>query len=132
MSKEEIRELIFREILEYHPQLLNSYINGTEKTTFLYPSAVDQFKKQFSHLEESGDNGSSVPMERKHASLPRTTIVHSNSIPPKEQPLVASSRGRLVPDASCKNPLEKERFPGNVPRASQAPQELQAGALFIY
>ena len=37
MSKEEIRELIFREILEYHPQLLNSYINGTERTTFLYP-----------------------------------------------------------------------------------------------
>jgi len=37
MSKEEIRELIFREILEYHPQLLNSYTNGTERTTFLYP-----------------------------------------------------------------------------------------------
>jgi mitogen-activated protein kinase 1/3 len=37
MSKEEIRELIFREILEYHPQLLNSYINGTGRTTFLYP-----------------------------------------------------------------------------------------------
>jgi hypothetical protein len=25
------------EKLEYHPQLLNSYINGTERTTFLYP-----------------------------------------------------------------------------------------------
>jgi mitogen-activated protein kinase 1/3 len=37
MSKEEIRELIFQEILEYHPQLLSSYINGTERTTFLYP-----------------------------------------------------------------------------------------------
>ena len=36
MSKEEIRELIFLEILEYHQQLLNSYINGTERTTFLY------------------------------------------------------------------------------------------------
>ncbi|KAF8716463.1 hypothetical protein HU200_026343 [Digitaria exilis] len=78
MSKEEIRELIFREILEYHPQLLNSYMNGTERTTFLYPSAVDQFRKQFSHLEENGGNSPSVPMDRKHASLPRTTVVHSN------------------------------------------------------
>ncbi|XP_062232244.1 mitogen-activated protein kinase 10-like isoform X2 [Phragmites australis] len=88
MSKEEIKELIFREILEYHPQLLNSYIDGTEKTTFLYPSAVDQFKKQFSHLEESGGNGPSVPMERKHSSLPRNTfkcisvILHIKVLPP--------------------------------------------------
>jgi len=44
MSKEEIRELIFLEILEYHQQLLNSYIDGTERTTFLYSSAVHQFK----------------------------------------------------------------------------------------
>ncbi|CAL5096443.1 unnamed protein product [Urochloa decumbens] len=128
MSKEEIRELIFREILEYHPQLLNSYVNGTERTTFLYPSAVDQFKKQFSHLEESGANGTSVPMDRKHASLPRTTVVHSNPIPAKEQPLAASTRVRPGPDDSCKNPWEKEKGPVNVPRASLPPQGLQAQA----
>lgn len=128
MSKEEIRELIFREILEYHPQLLSSYINGTERTTFLYPSAVDQFKKQFSHLEESGGNGPSIPTDRKHASLPRTTVVHSNSIPAKEQPLGASSRVRPVSDDSCKNPWEKGSGPGNVPRTSLTPQGLQAQA----
>ncbi|KAL6610697.1 hypothetical protein ACP70R_040666 [Stipagrostis hirtigluma subsp. patula] len=122
MSKEEIRELIFREILEYHPQLLNSYMNGTERTTFLYPSAVDQFKKQFSHLEENSGSGPVVPMERKHASLPRSTVVHSNPIPAKEQPLAASSRGRPVSDDSCKN----QPCPGNIPRASMAPQGLQA------
>ena len=37
VTKEEIGELIFREILEYHPQLLKDYINGTERTNFLYP-----------------------------------------------------------------------------------------------
>jgi hypothetical protein len=37
VTKEDIRELIFREILEYHPQLLKDYINGTERTNFLYP-----------------------------------------------------------------------------------------------
>ncbi|WVZ99731.1 hypothetical protein U9M48_044991 [Paspalum notatum var. saurae] len=128
MSKEQIRELIFREILEYHPQLLSSYMNGTERTSFLYPSAVDQFKKQFSHLEENGGNGPSVPTDRKHASLPRTTIVHSTPIPAKEQPLAASSRVRPVSDDSCKNPWEKERCAGNVPRASMAPQGMQAQA----
>jgi hypothetical protein len=37
VTKEDIRELIFREILEYHPQLLKDYMNGTERTNFLYP-----------------------------------------------------------------------------------------------
>jgi hypothetical protein len=36
-TKEDVKELIFREILEYHPQLLKDYMNGTEKTNFLYP-----------------------------------------------------------------------------------------------
>ncbi|KAL0320449.1 UNVERIFIED_CONTAM: Mitogen-activated protein kinase [Sesamum radiatum] len=37
VTKDDIRELIFREILEYHPQLLKDYINGIERTNFLYP-----------------------------------------------------------------------------------------------
>lgn len=37
VTKEDIQELIFREILEYHPQLLKDYMNGTERTNFLYP-----------------------------------------------------------------------------------------------
>jgi len=35
-------------------------------------SAVDQFGKQFAHLEETGDKSDPVvPLDRKHASLPR-------------------------------------------------------------
>lgn len=37
VTKEDVKELIFREILEYHPQILKDYMNGTEKTSFLYP-----------------------------------------------------------------------------------------------
>lgn len=37
---------------------------------FLY-SAVDQFRKQFAHLEENGKNGPVMPLDRKHVSLPR-------------------------------------------------------------
>jgi serine/threonine protein kinase len=33
LTKDDIKELIYREILEYHPQLLKDYINGTEGTT---------------------------------------------------------------------------------------------------
>ncbi|KAH1063694.1 hypothetical protein J1N35_028681 [Gossypium stocksii] len=85
LVKEDVRELIYREILEYHPQLLKDYINGNEGTNFLYPSAIGQFRKQFAHLEEN--SGRSVPVfppERKHTSLPRNTV-HSNTIPLNRQ-----------------------------------------------
>ncbi|KAG8056121.1 hypothetical protein GUJ93_ZPchr0001g31073 [Zizania palustris] len=124
VTKEDIRELIFREILEYHPQLLKDYINGTERTTFLYPSAVDQFRKQFSHLEENSGNGPVVPMDRKHTSLPRSTIVHSAPIPATEQPRISSSRDKPLSDESYRNHRELDKFSGNVPRTSHASQRV--------
>ncbi|KAL0406527.1 UNVERIFIED_CONTAM: Mitogen-activated protein kinase [Sesamum latifolium] len=103
VTKEDIRELIFREILEYHPQLLKDYINGIERTNFLYPSAVDQFKKQFAHLEENtGKSGPVIPLERKHVSLPRsTTIVHSNPVPQKDQTAISNAKDRQNLEQSC-------------------------------
>ncbi|XP_058742994.1 mitogen-activated protein kinase 10-like isoform X1 [Vicia villosa] len=87
VTKGEIRDLIFHEILEYHPHL-----NGTEKSNFLYPSAFNQFKNQFTHLEETGGKSDPVvPLERKHASLPRSTTVHSN-----DQSNIASSKNRQI------------------------------------
>ncbi|XP_044493228.1 mitogen-activated protein kinase 20-like [Mangifera indica] len=122
VTKEDIRELIFREILEYHPQLLKDYVNGTERTNFLYPSAVDQFRKQFAHLEEnSGKSGPVIPPERKHVSLPRSTIVHSNTVNLREQP---SSRDRqaAAEEAYNKNSRESEGIPVNMPRTLAAVQ----------
>ncbi|KAL4179713.1 hypothetical protein AMTRI_Chr13g88660 [Amborella trichopoda] len=69
VTKEDVRELIFRDILEYHPQLLKDYINGTERTSFLYPSAVDQFKKQFAHLDESGGKSGPVNSRQTHVCV---------------------------------------------------------------
>ncbi|CAL0310705.1 unnamed protein product [Lupinus luteus] len=86
MSKEDVRELLYREILEYHPQMLKDYKNGTKGTNFLYPSAIDQFKKQFAYLEENqGKSDPVTPPERKHVSLPRSTV-YSSTIPPSTQP----------------------------------------------
>ncbi|KAJ8747563.1 hypothetical protein K2173_013059 [Erythroxylum novogranatense] len=66
ITKEDVRELIYREILEYHPKMLKD--------------AVDHFKKQFAYLEEHYGNGSTVaPPERQHASLPRPCVLYSDN-----------------------------------------------------
>ncbi|RWR93693.1 mitogen-activated protein kinase 15-like protein isoform X1 [Cinnamomum micranthum f. kanehirae] len=58
ITKEDVRELIYREILD----------------------AVDQFKKQFAYLEEHYGNGATVaPPERQHASLPRPCVFYSGN-----------------------------------------------------
>ncbi|KAF2311066.1 hypothetical protein GH714_019337 [Hevea brasiliensis] len=80
ITKEDVRELIYREILEYHPKMLKEYLEGSEPTGFMYPSAVDHFKKQFTYLEEHYGNGATVaPPERQHASLPRPCVLYSDN-----------------------------------------------------
>ncbi|KAI7747039.1 hypothetical protein M8C21_029980, partial [Ambrosia artemisiifolia] len=37
LAKDDVRELIYREILEYHPQMLQEYLRGGEQTSFMYP-----------------------------------------------------------------------------------------------
>ncbi|PNT14424.1 hypothetical protein POPTR_010G029700v4 [Populus trichocarpa] len=80
ITKEDVRELIYREILEYHPKMLKEFLDGSEPTGFMYPSAVDHFKKQFAYLEEHYGNGAPVaPPERQHASLPRPCVLYSDN-----------------------------------------------------
>ncbi|POO02305.1 Serine/threonine protein kinase [Trema orientale] len=80
ITKEDVRELIYREILEYHPKMLKEYLEGSEPTGFMYPSAVDHFKKQFAYLEEHyGKGGNVAPPERQHASLPRPCVLYSDN-----------------------------------------------------
>ncbi|KAK7387817.1 hypothetical protein VNO78_22611 [Psophocarpus tetragonolobus] len=79
ITKEDVRELIYREILEYHPKMLKEHLEGAEPTGFMYPSAVDHFKKQFAYLEEHyGKGGTVTPPERQHASLPRPCVLYSD------------------------------------------------------
>ncbi|KAJ4780780.1 Mitogen-activated protein kinase [Rhynchospora pubera] len=130
VTKEDIRELIFREILEYHPQLLKDYINGTERTNFLYPSAVDQFRRQFAHLEENGGKpDSGLPIDRKHVSLPRSTIVHSGTVPIKEQQQQQQVQQQMMgPSRDRDRPMltDESRSVSAASRPSQQPQRAPA------
>ncbi|GLT62256.1 hypothetical protein SLA2020_349060 [Shorea laevis] len=120
VTKEDIRELIYREILEYHPQLLKDYMNGNESTNFLYPSAIGQFRKQFVYLEENGGRSAPViPLERKHVSLPRPTV-HSNPIPSNFQPTLASYNNRQVAEEVSKNRVS-DSISGNPSKSSRPP-----------
>ncbi|CAH9100230.1 unnamed protein product [Cuscuta europaea] len=124
VTKEDVRELIFREILEYHPQLRKDYMNG-ERANFLYPSAVDQFRKQFAHLEENGGKaGPITPAERKHVSLPRSSVIHSTTTLPKKQ--TNSKDQQNGEELSCNR---NYRGPdGGLPRTLQSQQRIYPAA----
>jgi len=79
LSTEEVRELIYREILEYHPQMLSDYERG-HHLNLSYPSAVDNFKRQFAYLEGGGVPGGEVAMSRSGSGSGRP-LGGSHSLP---------------------------------------------------
>ena len=76
LSVEEVRDLIYREALEYHPAAKREFYNTSEAPSgFVFPSAVDNFKRQFAHLEggglPAGSPGAVRELRRQAQSLPR-------------------------------------------------------------
>ncbi|KAL5995852.1 Mitogen-activated protein kinase 16 [Asimina triloba] len=128
ITKEDVRELIYREILEYHPKMLKEFLEGTESTGFMYPSAVDQFKKQFAYLEEHYRNGSTVPpLERQHASLPRPCVLHSDSTAHNPPDITDNMSKCNVKEMEKLQPDGNYGIPGTrIPL--QVPQRIQGGA----
>mmetsp|Transcript_711 Transcript_711/g.1479 ORF Transcript_711/g.1479 Transcript_711/m.1479 type:complete len:572 (-) Transcript_711:660-2375(-) len=75
LSKEDVRHLIYEEILEYHPKIKQDYFkSGTNTSNFIFPSAVDRFKREFAVLEEQKVEGGQQASES-------TPLRHANSLP---------------------------------------------------
>ena len=71
----QVRDLIYREILEYHPHMLADYLSASQAgANFLYPSAVDNFRRQFAHLEAGGTGKAPAGNLGQATSLPRERI----------------------------------------------------------
>ncbi|CAH9122246.1 unnamed protein product [Cuscuta epithymum] len=127
ITKEDVRELIYREILEYHPKMLKEHLEGEEPTGFMYPSAVDKFKKQFAYLEEHyGKGGVAAPPERQHASsLPRASVLYSDNSVQNPTDIANNlskcsikDRDKSITDRNSGAPMT--RLPLQVPQAIQA------------
>lgn len=74
LTTDEVRELIYREILEYHPQVLADFLAGPRaQPNFFYPSAIDKFKRQFADLEAGGVGANGRNLGQA-TSLPRERI----------------------------------------------------------
>ncbi|XP_009783774.1 mitogen-activated protein kinase 18 isoform X1 [Nicotiana sylvestris] len=124
VTKEDIKELIYREILEYHPQLQKDYIAGNDGTNFLYPSASGQFRRQFAYLEEnSGKNGPVIPLGRKHVSLPRSTV-NSSTIPPKARQNFSVFDHRQVTEKAATDVRVSETVSGTTQNVSRPPHRV--------
>ncbi|XP_050218449.1 mitogen-activated protein kinase 15 isoform X1 [Mercurialis annua] len=126
ITKEDVRELIYRESLEYHPKMLKEYLEGSEPTSFMYPSAVDHFKKQFAYLEEHYGSGATVtPPERQHASLPRQCVLYSdntvqNSVQVANDLSKCSIKEMEKPHVERSGGIPMTRLPLQVPQSIQA------------
>ncbi|XP_072975545.1 mitogen-activated protein kinase 15 [Typha angustifolia] len=129
ITKEDVRELIYREILEYHPKMLKEFLDGTDSTGFMYPSAVDQFKKQFAYLEEHYGNGSTVtPPERQHASLPRACVFYSDHTMQNSSDITEDLSKCLIKEDEKPVPQSETYLVPTTRAPLQVPQRVQGSA----
>ncbi|KAG8373024.1 hypothetical protein BUALT_Bualt12G0127900 [Buddleja alternifolia] len=128
ITKDDVRELIYRETLHYHPKMLKEFLEGAEPTNFMYPSAVDKFKKQFAYLEEHYGNSAAAPPERQHSSsLPRACVLYSNNSNQSSAD-VANDLSKCSIKEVEKPQVDRSSIPPITRFPVQVPQTIQARA----
>merc|ERR1712157_88068 len=85
LRESEIRELMFREILEYHEDAKAQYMSTNGTHVYHFPSQVDRFKMQFMNLDNKGSSSSNNNMNRG-GSGPTQQIKPAASLPNKGLP----------------------------------------------
>ncbi|KAK3023535.1 hypothetical protein RJ639_044889 [Escallonia herrerae] len=84
LTKDDVRELIYREILEYHPKMLREYLSGAEHISFMYP------RQRISADEGTDEN---IDFERRTAAAIARTTLQS---PPRSQRIKGSETATMV------------------------------------
>eukprot|EP01025_Chloroclados_australasicus_P051797 TRINITY_DN6036_c0_g1_i5.p1 TRINITY_DN6036_c0_g1~~TRINITY_DN6036_c0_g1_i5.p1 ORF type:complete len:550 (+),score=62.39 TRINITY_DN6036_c0_g1_i5:126-1775(+) len=73
LSIHEVRELIYKEALEYHPKMKEEFLKGIQSTgNFVYPSAAEYLKRQFAMFEQGAVRGSA--QIAPYSSMPKESI----------------------------------------------------------
>ena len=57
LSPEEVRSLLYKEILEYHPQAKREFEGGETASSFMYPSGAGGVGAGFAAAEEAAEEG---------------------------------------------------------------------------
>ncbi|XP_022955091.1 mitogen-activated protein kinase 9-like [Cucurbita moschata] len=118
LTKDDVRELIYAEILEYHPEMRQEGLHDGGQSTFIYPSGVDRFKLQFAHLEENFSKGQrSAPLQRQNVSLPRERVTppehknaeHNNEFGRGEEKSAHLFKSASISASRCVGVIPKEK-----------------------
>ncbi|BAS92221.1 Os05g0143500, partial [Oryza sativa Japonica Group] len=115
------------------PKMLREFLEGTESTGFMYPSAVDHFKKQFAYLEEHYAKGSTAaPPERQHNSLPRPCVVYSDNRPQSTASVTEDLSRCLIRDNNLKSQDSASVGASRIPQGAAARPGKAVGSVLRY
>jgi len=120
LTPADVRHLLYEETLFYHPDRAAEYRGNAAASSYVNPSAVDNFKAQFAHLEQGVEGGAFVG--KRYTSTPCEAVV---------QPQAANAGAGLVRSDSVTThtPVAREADVDgaeDLVRSTQTADELQA------
>ena len=113
LGMEEVRDLIYNEVLEYHPTVQAQYAS-VRPPAYHYPSPVDAVRQRMIHLEAGGAG----PHVSKATSMPKEVVdaarVRQAMGPAAVRDMVAQQQPYLHPPAANGPVARSESGPSKV------------------